>query len=235
MKGLLLLALIGIVWFFSPRRWRYWLITPAVVVVVVYLVVTSPLLIALANRGMLSFVPADSGATVDAIVVLGRGEELRNSRMEVAAQLWQAKRAPKIFVSGIIDATEIVELLKAEDIPGRVLSGENCSQNTQENAFFTAAVLRPQGMRKILLVTDPPHMLRSFLVFRNLGFTVISHTSPMPSYLTSKQDARVLLREYLGLVGYTFQGRLNQRDSEPKQPPAEVLEKLSVWNCQVNG
>lgn len=236
MKGLILLALIGILWVVSSRRWKYWLVTPAAVIVVVYLVVTSPPLVALANWRMLSFLPADSGATVDAIVVLGRGQEFNNERIEVTAQLWQALRAPKIFASGITDAPKMIEVLKAENIPGRALSGESCSQNTQENALFTAAVLRPEGVRQILLVTDPPHMVRSFLLFRNLGFTVIPHTSPLPPYWTSKEEANLLMREYLGLAGYAFQGRLNQQPpSEFKQLPAEVLEKLSAWNCQING
>ncbi len=235
MKGLLLLVFIGIIWRVSSQRWKYWLITLTVVVVVVSIVVTSPLLVALANWRMLSFLPADSHATVDAIVVLGRGQEFRNRRIEVNAQLWQANRAPKIFASGMADASEMVELLKAGDIPSRALSGETCSQNTQENALFTSAVLRPQGVRQILLVTDLPHMTRAFLIFRRLGFIVIPHTSPLPTGWSSKKEANLLLREYLGLAEYTFQRYLNQQPTSEKQQPVEVLEKLSSWNCRVNG
>ena len=163
---------------------------------------------------------------------MGRGNLLRNRRVEIAAQLWQAKRAPLIFASGMSDAPQVIELLKAKGIPRQKLSGESCSQSTEENALFTAAVLHPQGIQQILLITDPPHMLRSILTFHSLGFTVIPHTSPLPPNLSSAQKTFLVFREYLGMVSYAFLGRFQQRsDSELKHPPA-VLEKLSTWHCR---
>jgi uncharacterized SAM-binding protein YcdF (DUF218 family) len=87
-----------------------------------------------------------------------------------------------------------------------VLDGENCSLTTDENAVFTASVLQPQGIKRILLVTDPPHMWRSLLVFRAQGFTVIPKPSPLPSYLGRKAETFITLREYMGLVGYGLRG-----------------------------
>lgn len=200
---------------------------------VFYLVATSPPMIALATQGLVLALPADSGVAVDAIVVLGRGELLRNHRVEIASQLWQAKRAPKIFASGMTDTPRIIEILQTIGIPRQMLGGESCSQTTEENALFTAAILYPQGVRQILLITDPPHMLRSLLTFRSFGFTVIPRTSPLPPNWTSTTKPRFIYREYLGLVSYALLGRFQRRpDSELKHPPAAVLEKLATWHCR---
>ncbi len=230
---LILLASLGLLWLISSRCRKHQLITPAAILLLVYLVATSEPMVALAAQGLVGLLPADSGATVDAIIVLGRGEVLRNRRIEIAAQLWQAKRAPLIFASGMGDAPQMIELLRANGIPRQMLSGESCSQSTEENALFTATVLHPQGIRQILLITDPPHMLRSFLTFRSLGFTVIPHTSPLPPDWTSKEDLLLVFREYLALASYAVLGRFQQRpDSELKHLQAAVLEKLSTWHCR---
>lgn len=156
---LILLAFLGLLWLISSRRWKRQLIAPAAVLLLVYFVATSGLMVALATQVLVYPLPVDSGTTVDAIVVLGRGDVLRNRRVEIAAQLWQAKRAPSIFASGMGDAPQMIELFRAKGIPRQMLGGESCSQSTEENALFTAAVLHPQGIWQILLITDPPHML----------------------------------------------------------------------------
>lgn len=208
---LILLALLRLSSLISSQRWERQLITPVSISLVLYLVATSGPMVALATQALVASLPADSGATADAIVVLGRGMELRNSRIKIAVQLWQAKRAPKIFASGMNDAPDMIQLFKAKGIPSQMLGGESCSETTEENALFTANVLHSQGIRQILLITDSPHMLRSFLTFRSLGFKIIPHTSPLPVYWTSTEEAGFVVKEYIGLVSYAFLGRFQQR------------------------
>lgn len=236
MEALIFLTCLGLLWLISSRRWRRRVVGPAILLSLVYLIGTSSWMVSLATQGMLWFLPTDTGESADVIVVLGRGEALRARRLELVEQLWHAKRAPKIFVSGMSDAHPMVEYLKESGIPAASLSGENCSQSTQENALFTAALLYPQGIRKILLLTDPPHLLRAFLLFRSSGFTVIPHPSPVPLQWSSRDQARLVLREYLGLVHYAAIGYFRQRtEAELNQPPAEVTETISSWNCKIQG
>jgi uncharacterized SAM-binding protein YcdF (DUF218 family) len=131
-------------------------------------------------------------------VVLGRGEEFRKQRVDVARELWHARRAPRIFTSGRGDAASMIEQRKAKGIPIQVLDGENCSLTTWQNAVFTAATLHPQEIRRILLVTDERHMLRSLLVFRANSFIVIPHTTPLPPSFGFKATAFLTFREYMG-------------------------------------
>jgi uncharacterized SAM-binding protein YcdF (DUF218 family) len=236
MKALILLALLGVLWFVSSRRWRRWLIQPLVVPIIAYLVACSPVGVDLMTQSLTLSLPADSGDRVSAIVVLGRGEVLRDRRAEIARDLWNENRAPRIFASGMLDAKSVIQFLKESGIPGQILSGEECSQNTEENGLYTAAILYPQGIRKILLVTDSPHLLRSFLIFRNFGFAVTPYSSPLPAEWSFRQQAYIIFREYFALAAYALTHRFHERTpAELEHPPAEVSGKIISWNCLVRG
>lgn len=236
MEALILLTLIGIAWLASSRRWRRRFVQPFAIVVFAYLIATTPFAIGLATWGLTFSLPPDDGKTVDAIVVLGRGWELRNRRVELVEELWQAKRSPKVFVSGMLDAQPIVEFLQSDRIPGSALSGESCSQTTEENALYTAAILRPQGIKTILLITDPAHMLRSVLMFRSFGFVVTPYLSPLPPQWSPRDRLVQLGREYLAFAKYALTGRFKPRPaSVVEQPPAAIFEKFDSWNCRVKG
>lgn len=178
--------------------------------------------------------PPDSGDTVQAIVVLGRGYELRQGRLERVEKLWQQNRAPNVFASGMLDAEFMLEQFETNGIPKTVLSGERCSQSTEENALFTSAVLYPQQVQKILLITDSPHMLRAVLMFRALGFEVIPHAIPLSAQWSTLRKSQMVVREYLGLLKYSLDDRFRQRSVEElRNPPTDVTGKLVDWNCKL--
>jgi uncharacterized SAM-binding protein YcdF (DUF218 family) len=51
---------------------------------------------------------------------------------------------------------------------------EGRSRDTNENAICSAALLRPAGVKRILLVTDAMHMPRAHDAFERAGFEVVS-------------------------------------------------------------
>ena len=165
------------------------------------------------TQALTSQVPADSGAKADAIVVLGRGQRFMDDRIEATAALWQASRAPRIFVSGRGDSKPIVHQLLEKGIPDNVVAGENCSLTTEENARFTADLLLPQGVKQIILVTDSPHMLRSRLTFQSYGFEVISYPNALPPDLGYRERLELVVREYGGILSYVLRGRFNEREA----------------------
>lgn len=228
-KMLLLVVLISLVifaigWIIQNKRARRWLRSRKTFLLLFCITASVPLIFGLAAKGLVAFLPTDTGETTQSIVVLGRGPKFEKERINAATELWQAKRAPRIFVSGFGDAPELIRKLKAKGIPDRAVDGENCSRITWENALFSAAILHPQEIRQILLVTDEPHMLRSLLLFRANGFTVIPHPTPLPPNFGFKATAFLIIREYMGLVTYSFQGLFHpQRSSEVDSP---VLDKL---------
>ena len=212
-----------------PQRYgRRWLRSLVCASALIYLMVLFPPAVRFAETVLVKQIPHDSGKAADAVVVLGRGELLNPSRVEVAAKLWEEKRAPLIFASGIWDAPKIVEQLHGKGIPNQDLTGEGCSRTTYENAKFTAEVLKPQGIKRILLVTDAPHMLRSQLTFQNFGFTIIPVPSSDLLELSRGDRARMVMYEYAGLVSYGLMGRFSPKEALKMSllPTLERVEKL---------
>lgn len=222
---LLLLAFLGVYRISQHSRWRRWLSSPSGFCSLIGFTVSLLLLSAVAAKGLVAFLPTDSGATVDVIVVLGRGEKFSPERTDLAAQLWQAKRAPRIFASGRGDTPRLIERLQAKGIPSQVLDGENCSLSTIENAQFTAAILQTQAIQRILLITDGPHMLRSLLVFRALGFTVIPRKAAIPTYWGFTGKALLTFREYSGLLSYSVRGLFRPQPS-PALNNSDILNLI---------
>lgn len=216
-----------------PLNWQVWLSRIAAIALLAYLFLISPTLSSLTTASLTWFVPSDSGALADAIVVLGRGETANGQRYEAAAQLWQDQRASQIFVTSQENFIHTAELLQQRQIPTQILSGTNCVMTTYDEAVLTAAILGPQGVEHIILVTDPPHMLRSLLTFKGMGFSVTPHTTPLPAAMSSAERSLLALREYPGLLSYALLGRLNQQSSNLKQPPAKTLQDIERRKCQL--
>ena len=220
---ILILAVLGIRWIIQQSKWKRWLGSPKGSLSLIGFTAALLIVLSMADRGLTLFLPKDSGTAVEAIVLLGRGTEFGLPRIDLAAKLWQAKRAPIIFHSGMGDTPRTLPLLEAKGIPQQVIDGENCSMTTPENAIFSAAILQAQGIKRILLVTDPPHMWRALLEFSDEGFTVIPHTSPMPTNMSFLDKSFLTFREYFFLIA------LNIKRLFPGQRP-HALESPELVN-----
>ncbi|MBD0334416.1 MAG: YdcF family protein [Cyanobacteria bacterium Co-bin13] len=231
--ALVLPVLIGFTalpWLLRAERWKRPITRIGVTLTLIYLVMFSPTIAKIGNRFLMVGVPQDPGQPADAIVVLGRGAPLRSSRVDVAAALWRQQRAPLIFSSGRGDALEIAQRLQSKGVPAQALDGEPCSSTTEENAEFTAALLQPQGVRRIVLVTDPPHMLRSQLTFQSFGFDVTPHISPLPGNIKNRGNQVLVLREWAGLIAYGLMGRYFARSASPEVPWANQTVAPTALN-----
>ncbi len=220
----ILAILIAAPWALRSWRWKRQASLAGVLLLLLYSLGLSPLGGRVGSKGLALLIPADSGQPADAIVILGRGGDFRPSRVQVAADLWRQQRAPLIFTSGRGDAIEIGQMLEAAGVSASAIDGEPCSATTNENALFTAALLQPQGVKRLILVTDPPHMARSQLTFRSLGFKVIPHPSPVPSSLSFEQRQFIVMREWVGLISYGVLGRYFSRSAEAPAFSAQVTE-----------
>jgi uncharacterized SAM-binding protein YcdF (DUF218 family) len=184
-------------------------------------------------------VVAESALPVaDAIVVLGGGsyawardpdvdpEDLVNSRLGAGARAWAAGRAPLLILSGggapgrRSEAAHMAMAVQRLGIPDDALLLEQRSHNTRENAWYTAALARPRGIHRILLVTSAVHMPRASLLFRQAGLDVVPVAIPepslrregirrwMPSGSALWRSGRAL-KEYAGLLESRLQTRIH--------------------------
>ena len=147
-------------------------------------------------------------------------------RCQYAAWLHRNWSAVPVFASGGTNADGVVlsgvmrHVLEAEGVPAAAVIEETASTSTYTNATRTAALLRQRGIRKIALVTEAFHMLRSELCFRKQGIEVV----PAPCTFRGKvfepkfgdllpgtkgmQWNGDVLHEWVGLVWYRIAGRI---------------------------
>lgn len=169
----------------------------------------------------------------DAIVILGAGREQNDpgwggadqpglmalERLRYAARLARASGLPMAATGGLhygqppSEAALMADAMK-RDYGLDIRWLEEQSRTTWENAVLSAELLQPQGVRRVVLVTQAWHMPRARWSFEQAGFEVIS--APM-GYLSAGYDrplggwlpeSRViwqssqLLNEAIGLLVY---------------------------------
>lgn len=139
--------------------------------------------------------PPETFPKVEAIVVLGGGTESSGSprsgvelngagdRLLQAARLYREGAAPTVLLSGgnitwlgnrpSTPAEEMEEILLFLGVPQEALVLQTKSQNTYEDAVYSAEILRAKGIEEVILVTSAAHMPRSVALFEKQGIKVI--------------------------------------------------------------
>jgi uncharacterized SAM-binding protein YcdF (DUF218 family) len=182
--------------------------------------------------------PPTQVPTAQAIVVLG-GNTANNrhnwfmpyereravARVDTAAKLYDAHRAPLVFVSGaflegeLSEAQVMAKALAEKGIPDQALIIESESLTTRQNAVFTAKELRERNIHTLLVVTSALHMPRAMAAFRKQGFEPIAAPSPpqivvpeepgfsfwLPNW-RALQASRSIIKEYVGMLVYWLRG-----------------------------
>lgn len=78
-----------------------------------------------------------------------------------------------VLVSGTPTEALAMRVSLARDFQTPARWIENHSRDTFENAHFTARILRPAGITRIVLVTDAVHEWRALQEFTSAGFSVV--------------------------------------------------------------
>jgi uncharacterized SAM-binding protein YcdF (DUF218 family) len=130
-------------------------------------------------------------ARAQAIVILGGG--LRHGAPEVGAdapsmhadlrlvegaKIARATGLP-VAVSGSTGEAAAMRRFLEQDLQVPVTWAESVSTNTHENAVFSARLLRPKGIDRIILVTSAAHMPRAVAEFVAAGFEVTAAPAEM--------------------------------------------------------
>lgn len=175
--------------------WRHWLGRSLLLFMLIFLYILSaplpswPLIHALQWHPPLTETTAKA-ANAQAIVVLGGGRKLYTAdygdtvshwtliRLRYAARVHRWTSLPLVPVGGAPDGKgtpegPMMQAILEDEFHVPVLANEARSRNTYENAMFAADLLHPQGIHRIILVTQALHMERSVRVFTQAGFEVI--------------------------------------------------------------
>lgn len=162
----------------------------------------------------------------EAIVVLGGGTAPDDSagesslrRVVYGLRLYRRGLAPLVVLSGgdasgkgrLGEAEAMAAVAVALGFPSDILVLETSSVRTAENAARVAEMLRPRGIRRILLVTTPLHSRRSVLAFQRRGFEVLPAPTDGAQHLAENPLGRLLLTrqvtyEAAALLLYWYKG-----------------------------
>jgi len=191
---------------FSPKRQKWQRALLIIVLVLLLLSSNRWVSLTLARSLEWRYLPSANTPQAEVIVLLGGGTESGDAprpmtevngagdRVLYAAKLYQEGAAPFILVSGgnlefsdsrgDTPASEMTDLLTLVGVPQEAIWQQSQSQNTYEDAFYTAEILAEAGINEIILVTSALHMPRSVALFEKQGLTVIP--APVDFTVTQK-------------------------------------------------
>ena len=131
----------------------------------------------------------DRARPSDAIVVLGaaqywgRPSPVLKARLDHAVGLWRRRMAPRVVLTGGVgvgDTTSEAAVSRKyvirQGIPDSAILLETTGRTTQESLRSVAAMLRSRNQDRVILVSDPFHMLRLDILARRFG--LVPYTSP---------------------------------------------------------
>ena len=176
----------------------------------------------------------DGKPAADVVVVLGGGryrsgpefagnDDLARAtleRLRYAAILARQLKKPVLLTGGRPEGggrseAEAMQIALQRDFGLSARWLETASDNTRENALNTALLLKPAGVRKILLVTHAWHMPRAVEIFAAAGLEVV----PAPMGYISRRpltpldfipraealaESSLALHEWIGILWYAL-------------------------------
>ncbi|HWR43803.1 YdcF family protein [Sporomusa sp.] len=144
-------------------------------------------------------VPSDTIIVLGAKLIGDQPSTMLRLRLDEAVQLYNQGFAPSIIVSGAQGLDEIASeadvmrtYLIAKGIPPEKIYVENKSFNTYQNLLYSKNIMRDQGFRQAIIVSNSSHIRRSLVLAQQLGIEASGSPAPMAdnAYLTAKQYAR---------------------------------------------
>jgi uncharacterized SAM-binding protein YcdF (DUF218 family) len=164
----------------------------------------------------------------DALVVLGARvlpggvpSGSLQARVEKAVELYQRGLAPRLVFSGGVgvnppsEAQVMRALAVRLGVPAAACILEEESHSTEQNARYSAELLRSLGAQRVVVVSDPYHLLRARQYFRLQGLEVA--TSPA---LLAERNLNAVDRFYW-TVREAFALLLHPRVLLARQPEAQ--------------
>ncbi|MEG6584607.1 YdcF family protein [Dendrosporobacter sp. 1207_IL3150] len=141
----------------------------------------------------------------DVIIVLGAKaigrvpSTMLQLRLDEALKLYSSGYAKTIIVSGGKGADEVLseaqvmfDYLIIHGIPAQNILIEDNSFSTYQNLVNSHRIMKQNGLKKAIIVSNTSHIRRSLVLAHNLGMEASGAPAPMANnyYLTAKQYVR---------------------------------------------
>ncbi|HEV2799634.1 MAG TPA: YdcF family protein [Pyrinomonadaceae bacterium] len=156
-----------------------------------------------------------SDTQADAAIVLGAavwGAEVSpvfRERINHSIDLYHKGKVRKlIFTGGQGNRNEATESAAARQyalwngVPAGDILIEEKSHTTYENILYAKQIADAQGLKKVLIVSDPLHMKRAVAMASDMGMAAYPSPTPTTRYRSLKSQAELLAHETYYYLGY---------------------------------
>lgn len=151
----------------------------------------------------------DQAAPADAIIVLGaaaydaRPSPVFEERIRHGLDLYQRGYAPKLIFTGgfggsgarFSESQVARRYALRQQIPDRDILIETRSRTTRQNLIEARQLMDANGMRRVILVSDPLHMARALRLSRELGIDALASATPSTRFRSFNSSWRFLAQE----------------------------------------
>ena len=150
---------------------------------------------------------SDEGKSADLAVVMGNKvnengtlSERLKQRLDCSLKLYQNNRVPVIMVSGglgkegFYEGDKMKDYLIARGVPDSSIIVDNYGNNTRSSVSNSIVELKNLEKERIIVVSQYFHLTRSKKIYKEMGVTEISGSSP---FYFEWRDFYSLFREFI--------------------------------------
>lgn len=155
---------------------------------------------------------ADAAIVLGAAVWAGTPSPVLRARLDHALLLFQNKQIQRIVVTGGVgrgdnmsEAEASAQYLVSKGVPADAILLEEQGRSTYESLKSATVLAQDANIRRVLLVSDPFHMLRSLKMAQDLGLEAYaSPTLTSPISTRPLEEQFYMLREAIAYTAYLF-------------------------------
>ncbi len=147
----------------------------------------------------------------DVIVVLGAALAADGSlgralaaRVETGIDGYFRGLAPRIIMTGALEANAMMARARARGVPDEALLAERTAITTRGNALASSALMREHGFKSALICTQAYHAWRSIAAFRKMGVKAEALIAPGMPPPRQRRREYVAIAYYLGRRWISF-------------------------------
>lgn len=157
--------------------------------------------------------PADAAIVMGAAVYRDRPSPVFRERINHAIELYQSGRVNALIFTGGRDAYDSMAESEAArtyavqaGVAEKDIFIETTSTDTEENLSEASRIVTIQNFKRVLIVSDPMHMLRAVTVARDVGLDAYPSPTPTSRYRSLWSNLWFWIRESVFYGSYLLSG-----------------------------
>jgi uncharacterized SAM-binding protein YcdF (DUF218 family) len=194
-------------------RRRWWLVALIVVIGVPGLVTLASGIEVLRYAAMSDNGPADAAIVLGAAVPTTGPSPVYVERINHAVELYRSGAVKYLIMTGgkglgerVAEADAGREKAIADGVPAEAILTETQSRDTRGNLANAKPIVTAHGFDKVLIVSDPLHMMRAMQMAAEAGLDAAPSPTPTTRFRTLKSQLPMLIKETYFNLHYRILG-----------------------------